>query len=735
MSNLDDGDLREALSEIQQYLSDRLAPLMVTDSMLYLLTQPPEAMISAIRDWLLAQVDETRPNVTLSDYLFHAVRKIHLLGELDLVGREALGSYLEQLGQQLVMDCPEEDRELLCSNLARLGQSESGVVARVETLHRQPGAPGATGPVAATGGPMSPAAERGLRRLEVLLERLSRHGVSASSTADGNKEPGRRELLSQAIATAAASSSNARELDHRLDLLKKMGISADNEKVFELLAGSLPGWNVEADRSSEGPQKRPALSYSAEAMYRFVKMARDSAESGKRFQELVYAAVRQFNGGMLSRSATMFGLATWIAEEKYLSPAVIDAIQTSAHGHLDEERLRKFAESPDKHLLLRRVLGFFSRFSPESLLDDLWAEERRDRRRLKLALLQVQAERARSACLERLETELAGDSTANPYFIRNLIYLLRVIPRPEGEPVETEIDLIVRASGRDSSLTLIKEAITYLGETKHTKAGAVLTGYLKSYEELLLSGAAPASDRLQLCGLLDRLAASLARLGTRNATTALIEHGLNRQPGLGITSARLVGLGTRDLSSHSEDVNRILEALRSELPGKLLSRFVKTREDALVHYIAALSGTPSVGVTDALTDVAKRFPKTKFGEAAARTLLSFHDASSRSTTGAAMTGDLEFFGLPHILQTLERASATGVLTLFYTNETVAAVIRMQNGKYKNCETERLKNEEAVYELFEKPFPGKFAFVDQGRVDDPDVNDPDPTLVDVVSLIM
>ncbi|HXV64366.1 MAG TPA: hypothetical protein VEK15_26950, partial [Vicinamibacteria bacterium] len=270
MSNLDDGDLREALSEIQQYLSDRLAPLMVTDSMLYLLTQPPEAMISAIRDWLLAQVDDTRPNVTLSDYLFHAVRKIHLLGELDLVGREALGKYLEQLGQQLVMDCPEEDRELLCSNLARLGQSESGVVARVETLHRQPGAPGATGPVAATGGPMSAAAERGLRRLEVLLERLSRHGVASPSQADSAKEPSRRELLSQAIAAAAASSSNARDLDHRLDLLKKVGISADNDKVFELLAGSLPGWNVEADRSSEGPQKRPALSYSAEAMYRFV---------------------------------------------------------------------------------------------------------------------------------------------------------------------------------------------------------------------------------------------------------------------------------------------------------------------------------------------------------------------------------------------------------------------------------------------------------------------------------
>ena len=100
-----------------------------------------------------------------------------------------------------------------------------------------------------------------------------------------------------------------------------------------------------------------------------------------------------------------------------------------------------------------------------------------------------------------------------------------------------------------------------------------------------------------------------------------------------------------------------------------------------------------------------------------------------------MTGDLEFFGLPHLLQTLERATASGVLTLFYTNETVAGVIRMKKGKFENCKTERLQHKAAIYDLFEKPFPGKFAFVDHGPGEGPDADEPDTPLVGVLSLIM
>jgi hypothetical protein len=135
----DNPQLREALYELQQYLSDRLAPLMVADSLGMLVTLPPQLTAAEIQAWISAQYHGEGAKVPVSDYLFHALRKIHVVGDFRLVPEASLSAYLRELKVLLLEFCPEEDRELLRTNLARLGESTSGPPPPVEILHRQPG--------------------------------------------------------------------------------------------------------------------------------------------------------------------------------------------------------------------------------------------------------------------------------------------------------------------------------------------------------------------------------------------------------------------------------------------------------------------------------------------------------------------------------------------------------------------------------------------------------------------
>ena len=48
-------ELQEALVELQQYLSDAVAPLIVADSVQLLMKYPPDVVANAIRAWTGAQ--------------------------------------------------------------------------------------------------------------------------------------------------------------------------------------------------------------------------------------------------------------------------------------------------------------------------------------------------------------------------------------------------------------------------------------------------------------------------------------------------------------------------------------------------------------------------------------------------------------------------------------------------------------------------------------------------------
>jgi hypothetical protein len=82
---------------------------------------------------------------------------------------------------------------------------------------------------------------------------------------------------------------------------------------------------------------------------------------------------------------------------------------------------------------------------------------------------------------------------------------------------------------------------------------------------------------------------------------------------------------------------------------------------------------------------------------------------SAGKTAEALTGDLELFGLPNLLQTLAGSQSSGELVLFDAHQVRQGSIAMARGNITRCEAGRLSGAEAVYLFMEKPFPGTFAF--------------------------
>lgn len=728
MNDVESAEVREALHEFHQYLSDQLAPLLVENAMSVLLTRPPSLMGSAIQSWLRAQLGAQRDAVPVSDYLFHALSKVHAFGELELVDQPTLQQFLEDLGQELLMLCPEEDRELLRSNIAGLGEySHDRTEPAVEVLHRQARASAA--PAAEKSATTSPQAARDARRLELLLSRLSPIPDPSSEKPASASTDARRGLVSEVVAAAAASSTNNQELEQHLSKLREMGIPAETGPLFDALSDSLPGWGIANPDASSQPSSNSAL----EAMRKIISLGSDSNESSQRFQDMVHAGIRQFNEGVVARAAVIFEAAERLVASKTLSPTAVEAVREKGQELLDRERLRKLAESPEKHALLRRVLMFFPKLRPEGLLDELYSETHRDRRRLLMSLLQAHGEAARIASVERLGAAISGGGETEATFWKDLIHLLRTIPPADDGSVEHEIDLVSSISPQDEE-ELVMEAIDYLGEAKHEKSAAALVSYLQSFEEMLMGDVAGGPNRRrQVIALLNRTVSTLARMGISAGIVAALEHGLKDAPQLGDTRARLVALGSQDLSPYPKLVAKVLESLQASLPRKLIGRFVKTKEDTILHLVTALSGTPSPQVRTAFQELAKKFSDKKFGDAAKKALDGFgEEAPPAKPSSPGLSGDLELFGLPNLLQSLSGVDANGTLTLFDVDQNVMSTVRFSGGRVGECQTGMLRREAAIYQLFEKPSPGTFAFRSEGDADPTDEENPG---LDVMSIIM
>ena len=751
----DRAEVEEALFELQQYLSDRIAPLMVADSIELLTRCPVDLVVAQLDAWTSSQYLAGRAGVPVSDFLFHAVQKIHMLGDFKLLPSSVLDPYLEKIKQAVLPVCPVEDRELLANNLARLGTTVSGPAPTVDILYRQPGAnaTAASAPLAApahavavtavaapvaAGAPVAAARPGGtpgavpaavpvvaadpiisadvahsLRRLTLLLDRMATQQLAATPVA-GPGPSEEAELVSQVLTTATRSAANGRELDQHLDRLRALGGPARTDQIFQALGASLPAWSLDSP-NLHGAGSPADHSGPAEAMRRLITLAQDTAEAARRYRDLVHTAIRQVNEGALPRAVAMLELATELAAARAVPAPTVDALRNSGHDHFDADRLRKLAETPGKHLVLARVLGFFTRLTPDGLLDDLAREDRHDRRRHLLTLLEAHGTGARTAVVARLETTAGQRDQTDPFFLRNLVYLLRILPRPEGASPSEEVALIGRAVRSTSPLAVVKEAISTLGKIEHETAEDALLAYLRRFESMLESPRAGTHPREETEALVERTIAGLARGNTGRAIKAVVDHGLRDAPELGHTRARLVELGARDLTPHPELVLRLLAALEAEVPRGLASlagaMINKRKGENVVSLIQSLRGTRVAEVWEAFQGISTRHPNESFGQAAAQALLSLSEAPpSRPPMTAALSGDLEVFGMPNLLQNLADNRGTGTLTLFDEEGHQAATLVLEKGGLKSAQHGLLRNAEAVYQLVEKPFPGQFAFV-------------------------
>jgi len=115
---------------------------MVHDSIEILLHHPPELVVNEIQGWAAEQYSIAGAQAPVSDYYFHAIKKLHLMAEYKLIADQILFPFLEHVSGFLLLACPEEDRGLLASNIARLGKTETILSGPVQVLHRQAGSEG-----------------------------------------------------------------------------------------------------------------------------------------------------------------------------------------------------------------------------------------------------------------------------------------------------------------------------------------------------------------------------------------------------------------------------------------------------------------------------------------------------------------------------------------------------------------------------------------------------------------
>jgi hypothetical protein len=705
-------EVREALEELQLYLSDILPPLVVADAFKVLMRCPTSLAASHIQKWTAGQFRAGSP-IKLSDYIFYAVKKVFLIGEFRLVPFVPFEKFLEEL-KKLVLDfCPEEERESLRKSLERIAESTGALTASVDALIR--GKSGRWGRASATGPSLTAEDMRSFRRFSLLLERLVRQAPGI-----GISEPGGVTVtLAQVLSAAARSARAPRELDENLERLREIGLEIETADIFRTLASSLPGWAPpeprpvsDADSSEQDAPAAPPESGAVDAMRRIVVQAEDPAQVAQRFREMVKAAIERFNEGALAQAVTTLELADRIVGERAVDAGIVEIVRLKGDEALDLERLRTYAEAQRDHALLRRFLSFFTATSPKGLLADLLREMKRERRKLLLQLLEVHGPAARREALERLRSAFGqGEGDEKWYFRRNLLYLLRRIPPAKTDtPSDEDLDTAVRHAVLRFPAPLVKEAVATLGQLRHEKAETALLTLLGELEKLLLKPGESAYDRREIRLILDRVVAALARFGSAKARHAVVEHGLKKKGELGDTIARLSELSGQDLSADTAVVERLLAALKANAPRKVLGIVLHSNDQNAKHLIEALSATPAPAVRQALEDLARRFPNLAVGTAASRALVNL-DSSARVPEAPydTLSGDLELFGLPGLIQDLGESGFSGSISLKDAAGEAVGEVVLSGGKMEACRTGGLTGEEAFYQLLEKPFAGSFAF--------------------------
>jgi len=729
-------DLQTAFQDFQRYLLDQIPPLTASDAVETLMAQPPQLLIKQIHGWTLEQ--SRHQQASQADFFFYALRKVYLIGALKLVDRAALDAYFDKVMPLVLEFLPAEERELLRTNIAGMRESLNlGMIGlgTVTVGHVEVGA-AKTAPAGASGeagGGMSDLVGRSARRLSLVVERLVKHlaiggSPDAAQTPGSPQAPGSPQsgVAPQALAVpeaqlvsmAAAGSRSEDELEAYLRTIGTYtGSTSTPEKLFQVLAADMPQWDVVVPENVRQPG-------AIEAMHKIIALTSDGLESSKRYRQLVTEAVEQFNRGALGPAVSMFELAARVVVEKKIDPSTVERVVAGAVQAISPEQLKRYAENKAKQAILRKALSFFPTLTKTSLFEQLRGEERPDRRRSLLGLIEAYGAEARVIALTELDAELRRPpDESDTYYLRNAIYLLHRIPRDDAgeasvdgnvEP-DQELDLLTKATARGQNIYVIKEAVIPLGLLKSDAAARVLTMRLAEFEAVLARRDASSYPIDEMQKVLDRIVSALGRIATPAALLTIARHGVRPNPPLGDTRARLSALAPHDLSFDEQTVNLLIAAIREDLPTKILGRILPSRQQSPLRLIDALSSTRSESVESLFRELAEKFPDHEIGKAGAAALYNLTNAASaapaRTATAPALSGDLEFFGLPSLLQSLADQQATGIITITAhgTGRTAGKLLMLQ-GKFADAQVAQLRGVDALYQLLEVPASGVFSFV-------------------------
>ena len=530
----------------------------------------------------------------------------------------------------------------------------------------------------------------------------------------------REALISQILAVAAVAARSDAELSSALERLRAAGVNVPAGEVIRTLGRSIPPWPL----SIPSEQVEEALSASrasaTNAMRRVVTLPEDLEEVGRRFGEMVSAAIEQLNQGSLTRASRMFDIAEKLVVENKVAPHAVESTRRKAQESVDLERVRALGEDSRNHPALARILSFFPGLSVGALIGELQHEEKRDRRRLLLSLLEIYGPEARATALDLLRQLAARGAPEDEWhFKRNLLYLVRKTPRAPEAPPDAELDILVQYAAPSLPPALVKETIAGLAPIKHERAEAALTSLVQGLEKALSKKGDAPFDEAELQPLLDRAISALARFGSATARRAVVEHGLKRKGALGDVGARLAELASQDLTNDAELLGTLLKAARAEMPFKVFGVTLKKREDRLAPIVEALSGTPALEVRKLLAEIVEKHGDTPAARAAAKALMAFDAPKPSAEEGAAsLMGDLAIFELPALLQSLASTEVTGNLTLREATGGVVGKFVLQGGRIRSAEAGHLRNDDACYQLFERPTGGTFAFVRQSSLPPP-----------------
>jgi hypothetical protein len=722
---------------LKRYLSDEIAPMIFADSASELFQVPAQFVAQEIQSWMGDQI-RGASTMTASDLLYHAATKLHQLGVLELIPREEVGAFLTKLQPSLLALCPPEQKRGLEENFGHLEKSTGISGGKVEVLHKKapPGASGGyggaprggygggpAGPVGGGGyatsgaGGAGPAAADALalHRLNLMLDQMQRVAMLGTSAGGGAPDVNQKAVLGHVVEQFASEAKSSKELETQLAYLQNIGTENLGTNLFKHLSEGLPDWAPPA-HTEVGDKDMPAGA--TRAMRKVVKLAKDPEELFQRFKEMVGVAIEGFNKGSLGRAVTMLDLAERMISEKEVDASMAASVIEESYSELDTTQVDKLADDPDNRLLLRRVMGFFPKLRAEGLLEQLKDEQDREKRAQLLKLLRTHGEEARELAVEALEESVNGETRQPSHVERNLVYLMRVIPRVHDEDVEREIDLLIRVSDLTGSMTVVREAIASLVQLEHPRAYTTLAARISELENVLVGDSLIQFDLKEIRWLLSNAIKLLSQSDSSEARSIVITHGLKDKPELGDTYARLVTLGDHDLSDTPDQLNRLLDAIQNELPRKFLGVSVKNpRKSQILEYlISSVSGSFAPEVHTVLGDIVQRFPDQPFGKAADNAITTMGQPETRkkapeaASDSVTLSGDLALFGLPNVLQNLSDATVTGAIKILDPNGGDKAEIRLADGKLISARVGVLENDTAVYQLLERPTKGRFEFI-------------------------